>query len=64
MERPDLHSLQSKKKPARPAPLSIRLEPHLVKALRDVCAKEERSISFVIRRAVKDHLGISKPKGI
>gem|GEM_PF-3026491 len=47
-------------KTPRPAPISIRLEPHLVKALREICTQEERSLNFIIRRAIKAHLTLHK----
>jgi predicted transcriptional regulator len=48
----------------RPAPVSVRLEPRLLKALKEASDREERPASFIIRRALKAHLGLGQPNRI
>jgi predicted transcriptional regulator len=43
-------------------PLSIRFDPDVKAALDEAASAEDRSLAWIVNRALREHFGLPKPK--
>jgi hypothetical protein len=51
-----------KRRMAKMPPLSIRFDPEVKSLLDELAAEQERSIGWIVNKALRAHFGIDKPK--